>query len=682
MNVPRSLRSIFVRVLFIVVGAAAAAITLSTSVAATLVSDDKQGVVVEDAMTRAGRAREELGQRIAIARAELRSVALASANGMIAEVPALVSGNVIALRCVRGGEELVEAAADREAHDALAALPLEGPPVELLSPDRLLIRMETAGSLVIAVLDVASVRDVPPGWTLELTPEDRAGPDGEGWLDATRGGAVVARVIDLDDGHDVLRAVARGEGEEPSVVLSAPLAPARRAASALTRSVFFFSALVLLPVIGLAWLLARAVTRPVRLLATAARRAGAGPIVLPPLPKDEIGDLGSAIETMSAQLFADAEGLRAAVDFARRSGRMLEKREILLALEAALRKVAPEARWRVLPRSELTSATDLPAPGRTLERQLDVLESQSEMRDGELHHADDSRELPLYKQLARADGVLVIAVYGASTHAVVIGQGVHAMREEKIAQLLAGVASSALRRAEMTLEAASNEQLAALGRLAAGVTHEINNALALVLTNVKMLEDDLDGELRSVAQDARSGADRVARITNDLASLSRGGVQIEARPGELGPLVAASVKQAQARRAGVTIEVEPFDETMVRCDAGRIEQALVNLLANASDAASSAGRPYVRVTVRRERSLAVVEIQDRGKGIPSGVEAQIFEPFYTTKGAKGSGLGLFISRALARAHGGDIRVVSTSREGTTFALSIPIARITLATVHV
>jgi len=668
MSQAQRFRSIFVRVLVAVVGAAVAAIALSTVIAATLVHDDKEGVIVEDALARADATRTQLAQQIAIARAELRAVALAGTNGMIEEVPALVSGNVIALRCTRGGEDLVDAAADREAHDALAALPIDGPPIELLGRDRLLVRIGAASAQVLAVLDVASLLAGPSGWRLELLSAAVAEPRDTSSVRQAQGGSLVARMMRDASGDDEIRVVAEADGL-PTVVVIAPLAPARRAASALTRRVLLFSLLLLLPVLLLAGLLARAVTRPVRSLAAAVRNASDAPVKLPLLPRDEIGDLGHAIEAMSRRRFEDAEGLRAAIAFARRAGEMTDASAILAALEVVLREVVPRVQWRVLRRAELATATDLPAAA----LRLDALEASDERLDPDLRAAD---ETPLYRQIEHgSDEALVIELYGGpATHALVVGPGVCAPHEERLVHLLCGVASSALRQAELAATAASNQQLAALGRLAAGVAHEINNALAVVLGNVGILEDTAVGDAREIASDVRMGADRVALIVQDLSSFSKGADRITLCPEDLGAIIGASVKQASARRPQVDFEVVPFSPTAVLCDAGRIGQILVNLLGNAADAAVAAQRPLVRVSLVLERALARIEIADRGGGIPRAVQTRIFEPFFTTKGQAGTGLGLFISRTFARAHGGDIRIVETSEDGTTLALTVPLVR--------
>ena len=676
MKTRRGLRSIFVRVLLAVVGAAVLAISLSTAIAATLVHDDKRGVIVEAAIDRADSVRTQLEQRVAIARAELRAVALAGTNGMVQEVPRLVSGNILALRCTSAGEELVDAAADRTAHDLLAAMPVAGRPLELLGRDRLVVRINAANAQVIAVLDVANLLNGPPGWRLELVDDSIVDASDASSRRQVHGGTVVARIGRGADGYETMRVVAAGE---PSVVVTAPLGAAREAAAALTRRVLLLSGLVLLPLIILAGLLARAVTRPVRSLAAAVWSAGDGPVVLPALPGDEIGDLGSAIETMSRRRFDDAQGLRAAVDFARRSGNMVQTADILAALAATLTEVVPTAKWRVLPVAELAAASDLPLAVRMRGVQaISADVDDEERRAREVRR--NAEETPLYRQLAAGEGaLLMLELYGGpATHALVVGIGVHAPHDERIVQLLCSVAGSALRQAELALVATDNEKLAALGRLAAGVAHEINNALSLILANIELLEASAVGEMREVAADVRLGADRVALIVDDLSSFSRGGDRVSMHAEDLGAIVRAAVKHASARRPGITIEVIPFAQTSVTCDAARMEQVVINLLGNAADAALSAGRPQVRVAVQLARSLASVEITDRGGGIPAAVQARIFEPFYTTKGNAGTGLGLFISRTFARAHGGDISVLATGEEGTTIALTIPLFRGTTA----
>ena len=114
----------------------------------------------------------------------------------------------------------------------------------------------------------------------------------------------------------------------------------------------------------------------------------------------------------------------------------------------------------------------------------------------------------------------------------------------------------------------------------------------------------------------------------------------------------------------------------IYADGGRIEQVLVNLIVNGMDACTQHGAesPHVVVRVRAVGELAVAEVSDNGGGLPAEARRHLFEAFYTTKGTGGTGLGLYLSKSLAQAQGGDLELDSTGPSGTTFTVTLPLTR--------
>ncbi|MFW6049578.1 MAG: ATP-binding protein [Myxococcota bacterium] len=654
------MRSILWRVLAVVVGAGIVALALSTAAVVWTVGADKEAGLVDGTMRRAGELADAVDHRIDLARAELRAVALAARHGDLVEVPSLVSGGIVAVRCRRGNEELVDAASDLRARELLAEREPPAPDEVRLSGEGHLVLTEHLGDVeVTALVDLSSVLRVPHGWRASVRPAQEAqGADGQP-------GAVVAHRT-RQEGDELARAeVTSRHGLRATIW--APLGPARDAAVRITRQVVLWSLGAAVPLALLAWLLGRAVTSPVRRLAQAVRKAGDRPVALPPLPNDEIGNLGLAIGNMSERLHDDRRALREAVHFARSVGRLRHRTEVLRALEEALREAFPTGRWHAVPLEALEEGRvpeGTPCDAATLRDMLGPMAGE--------HEADDSGTWPVAAPGCTAHGMLVVPLQTSQrAYGVLLGSGANDELALRHAELLSRVAVTALRNADLLSSAVANEKLAALGRLSASVAHEMNNPLAFVLTNAKVLEEELDGELKEAASDVREGADRLARIVRDLSSLSRGGFEVRKTDCQLGEVVRRAVRVARAKHPQVRMEWHEQSAGRLECDAGRLEQVLLNLIANAADAAAAGPSPRVIVRSRIEGTKAIVEVTDNGPGVPAHVRERLFEAFYTTKGRGGTGLGLFVARSLVQAHGGDLALASTGPTGTVFRVALP-----------
>ena len=237
-------------------------------------------------------------------------------------------------------------------------------------------------------------------------------------------------------------------------------------------------------------------------------------------------------------------------------------------------------------------------------------------------------------------------------------------------------------RVEATRAVLRSEKLAAVGRLAAGVVHEINNPLATISACAEALESRVaEGaygqspeveDLREYLQLIRNEAFRCKQITNGLLDFSR------ARAGRHAPVFIADVVELAARliqhqRRGARVEVRAAAEDaqlQVTGDEGQLQQAVITLAENAIDAMPRGGTLTLRA--RREGQTAVVEVSDTGVGIPEENLPKIFDPFFTTKEVgRGTGLGLAVCYGIVTEHGGRISVESAVGRGTTFTLTLP-----------
>ncbi len=236
------------------------------------------------------------------------------------------------------------------------------------------------------------------------------------------------------------------------------------------------------------------------------------------------------------------------------------------------------------------------------------------------------------------------------------------------------------------------DRMAAIGILAAGVGHEINNPLAYVIANLEFVTSELDviiGELprpaferlapritdlRQALADTNHGAERVRAIVQDLRTFSRGDdktvMAVDVRH-----ILDSSLRIAAVQlRQSATIVKDYTDVPPVLGNESRLGQVFLNLLVNAAQALPE-GAPddnRIELQVRLEEGFVTVTIADTGSGIPADVLPRIFDPFFTTKPVGwGTGLGLGICRTTIEQLGGDIAVESTPGVGTRFIVRIP-----------
>jgi signal transduction histidine kinase len=219
------------------------------------------------------------------------------------------------------------------------------------------------------------------------------------------------------------------------------------------------------------------------------------------------------------------------------------------------------------------------------------------------------------------------------------------------------------------------EHLATLGELAAGLAHEIRNPLAGIAGVMEVIGRDLpdSSPARSVLKEVRQEVQHINRIVTDLLECARP-KSPEFRLSDLNATADHAVVFArqQALSRAIKIEFERDDSLPgIEHDTGQIHQVLLNLLLNAIQAIDGTGT--IRLTITANGDFATLAISDTGRGIAPENLSNIFRPFFTTKG-QGTGLGLSLARRIIEDHGGRIEVTSTVGQGTTFSITLPVAR--------
>jgi two-component system C4-dicarboxylate transport sensor histidine kinase DctB len=291
-------------------------------------------------------------------------------------------------------------------------------------------------------------------------------------------------------------------------------------------------------------------------------------------------------------------------------------------------------------------------------------------------------------------------------------QKAYAMLNERVAERTADLSQANVRlqsevqeraRAEAELRAAQDEliqasKLAALGQMAAGITHELNQPLAALRSfsdNTRVFLER--GQYEAAHENLEaigSLTERMGKIVNQL-KLFVG----RARPRSQRSAVAGALRNALAllgkRLAGVDVMLTvtegavaaPFDphgeypELVVQCDGLRLEQVLINLVGNALDAVADTASPRIAIDIGVEAATLAISVRDNGPGIPDDVMPRLFEPFFTTKEmGQGLGLGLAISSSIARDCGGSLAAHNEADGGARFVLTLRRAQVSAARV--
>jgi signal transduction histidine kinase len=219
-----------------------------------------------------------------------------------------------------------------------------------------------------------------------------------------------------------------------------------------------------------------------------------------------------------------------------------------------------------------------------------------------------------------------------------------------------------------------SEKMAAMGQMAAGITHEITNPLASMDSLLQLMERHPNTPRPEAVATLREQIQRILRIVRQFTSYAHPGMNQRGAV-SVNDLVKSAVGlfEFNRRMERAKLECDLQDSAgAVRVDAQALQQVLTNLLVNALDAVQETPHPRLVVRTRREHDRCVIEVSDNGMGIPPENLPRIFEPFFTTKPVgKGTGLGLSICARLVREENGTISVRSRPGEGAVFLVSLP-----------
>jgi PAS domain S-box-containing protein len=219
------------------------------------------------------------------------------------------------------------------------------------------------------------------------------------------------------------------------------------------------------------------------------------------------------------------------------------------------------------------------------------------------------------------------------------------------------------------------EKLALTGRLASVIAHEINNPLEALTNILYLMRSACDtSELRSYLALADHELVRVSAITKQTLQWSRDEVTVSEISAQTLIDDALKLFFGKLKNKRIQLERDIDAGVRVRVVAGEVRQVIANLLSNAIDALPTGGRIRLRAgtETRAGKQMALLAVEDNGEGIAPDVMANLFKPFQSTKGALGTGLGLYVSRELVDRYGGELAVRSTPGQGTAVIAYFPL----------
>jgi two-component system, NtrC family, sensor kinase len=229
----------------------------------------------------------------------------------------------------------------------------------------------------------------------------------------------------------------------------------------------------------------------------------------------------------------------------------------------------------------------------------------------------------------------------------------------------------------LALQTQQTEKMAAIGQLAAGVAHEINNPLGVILCYADLLQQS-HGERPEELSDLQTiekHALNCKRIVADLLNFARSRDQVRSLA-SVNQVIEETVNLVAAQFRKQQIEIEAVldpELPLLEVDVARLKQVFLNLFMNAAQAITGGGR--IRISSRLQENRMAIVVEDNGCGIPPDQLDRIFDPFFTTKGpGKGTGLGLSVSYGIIRDHGGEIQAESTPGEWTRLTVFLPVSQ--------
>ena len=232
---------------------------------------------------------------------------------------------------------------------------------------------------------------------------------------------------------------------------------------------------------------------------------------------------------------------------------------------------------------------------------------------------------------------------------------------------------------ERERELIRSERLAAVGKMAATIAHEVRNPLSSIGLNTELLEDELQilpeeraSEARSLCQSITKEVDRLTEVTGGYLAMARV-PQPNKRVSSVNPVVVSLTEFEKPQLVSRGVELKVLlggDLPQVKFDENQLRQALLNLVRNAADAVESVGGGFVTVSTERVENGVTVSVADDGPGIPEDKRSQLFDAFYSTK-TGGTGLGLALTHQIIREHGGVITLAPDSKAGAKFDVFLP-----------
>lgn len=229
---------------------------------------------------------------------------------------------------------------------------------------------------------------------------------------------------------------------------------------------------------------------------------------------------------------------------------------------------------------------------------------------------------------------------------------------------------------DMLRQLAYNEKMAELGKISAGVVHELNAPLSVIISASQMImrEEGVPGSVQEMIARISSEAQRLSHLTKGLLNFSSHDETITEIDLNLTVDFILNFLNYEAARRGVMV-LKQLDHTLpvIRLDANLLKQILLNIIMNALQAMEiSGGKLLVETTSAGSDKVSFV-ITDNGPGIPAEAIDRIFDRYFTTKKpGEGTGLGLFVTKSLVESMGGDIMVTSRSGGGTKFTVTLPV----------
>ncbi len=222
------------------------------------------------------------------------------------------------------------------------------------------------------------------------------------------------------------------------------------------------------------------------------------------------------------------------------------------------------------------------------------------------------------------------------------------------------------------------EKFAATGRLAGTIAHEINNPLESIKNAIHLLADSVDEDAKPIHEVLRTETERVTRIVRQMLGLYRNVIQLSNFDLDAVVEDTLTLFARPLAKAAINVDKQLGNVTQFKGSADQFRQLLSNLVVNARDSMANGGKLIVRTRQARSKDglhgSVSLSVADTGCGIPSELQPSVFEPFVSTKGSKGTGLGLWIVKGIVENHNGRIRVRSSLGKGTVIRLTFPVTR--------